>query len=496
MSLRLKKGNNVKYCMSRVVALGMLTGCLLLTGCSKEVDKQESENIKEQDSVSDVYLEDIAKTEDNWYIIEKKDLSLVEKSELTFLDELDYVENIQLFGTSNRINCYCQKDKDYKIDEMGILEFIGKDRQMRSAAYLSEDDLVSGRLPEVKDEIVLYSEDEGLVGEKIVVYLFDNQYLKFDYQNIDKYGISYDMNFGHMWGLDFDDEYYIQKEFTIVGILKSENSNIYFKDEYCDMISKAFMGVVYSKNHMITFDGTEKKACLQDIPGTLSLDGNVNIKTDDESTRNVFSGLEWTSQIDHSLILDNKKCYEVIFICDDSCKSNEVRLSKNYIDNNRSFDEEVDFDNVENVSTYKALYLNLYLYEENNSRESIWIEDSLCMLGKSFVERGKINTKELIMSVDEKLHNSGALVLLVGKELFNQLYHENKSYEVGVCLNEETDLEELKKDLENNGYRLVEEKKIYDKYNKISDEWSMKIGDIYINNENYKEVLNLITEEQ
>lgn len=152
------------------------------------------------------------------------------------VDQYDYV---------NDINYYCEEGKDYHFDygidsengmymassyfydeenegvkselhSEGTPAFDKKNKFMKSITCIDESDLAKGRMPESRNEIVLYSSDENQLNKKKEIY--------FTAENI-------------MGG-----EKYYHNTFQVVGLLKEKTSQIYFHGDFCHMISASADG--------------------------------------------------------------------------------------------------------------------------------------------------------------------------------------------------------------------------------------------------------------
>lgn len=148
---------------------------------------------------------------------------------VTAVDQYDYV---------NDINYYCEEGKDYHftygliddesynsymmeseetyVEESGgnddkSVVFDKKNKFMKSVTCIDENSLSTGRMPEQRMEIVLYSNDKSLLNKEKEIY--------FTAENI------------------MGEDAYYHNKFTIVGLLKEKTSQIYFHGDFCHMIS-------------------------------------------------------------------------------------------------------------------------------------------------------------------------------------------------------------------------------------------------------------------
>lgn len=181
-------------------------------------------------STSVFYHEDktrlVVKRADGEGITEKDVEKLYSVSNVAKVDSCEY---------ANDINFYVEKNKDYRYifgenngdsgdsvadkREVKSVLFLNEDHFMMSTDCITEKDLAEGRLPKSRNEIVLYSDEEGVLGSEKLCY--------FTAHNI--------------WG---PNEYY-GMDLTVVGILKEKTEQIYFSKDLCQMLSADMYGGKY-----------------------------------------------------------------------------------------------------------------------------------------------------------------------------------------------------------------------------------------------------------
>lgn len=166
---------------------------------------------------------------DTRLVIKHKDGSEITGGELEEIEKLSNVVMTDSCDYANDINYYMEEETDYsymysyrrrqKDEDTKTVKFLHTEKFMRSADCISEEDLAYGKLPEAGNEIVLYAEDDTLLGTTKLCY--------FTAANI--------------WDKD---EYY-QTELEIVGILKKETAQVYFSKGLCEMLSMNIDSGVY-----------------------------------------------------------------------------------------------------------------------------------------------------------------------------------------------------------------------------------------------------------
>lgn len=155
-------------------------------------------------------------------VVRKQDGSEITGQDIDNFNRIKYVRMADGYDYANDINYFIAYGVDYEYifrpseneqDEgrQKIFKPLIFNHYMKSDTCITAEDLSVGRLPEGRNEIVLYSEDQTLVGKTMSGY--------FQSRNIWSY-----------------EENYVT-ELTIVGILKEEQDQVYFSTELCDMLT-------------------------------------------------------------------------------------------------------------------------------------------------------------------------------------------------------------------------------------------------------------------
>lgn len=173
-------------------------------------------------------------------VVKKKDDSAITDEDVKRLNSIKHVLYTDRYDFANDINYYITEGVDYdyvyqEIDDSQTkdnsvsIDFLHRRNFMRSSSCLETSDLAAGRLPESRNEIVLYSKDQSILGSEKICY-FD---------------------FMALWGYN---EYYTTTV-KVVGLLKQESNQVYFSDELCQMISFGLYDVSFqlhaSKNPIL-----------------------------------------------------------------------------------------------------------------------------------------------------------------------------------------------------------------------------------------------------
>lgn len=183
--------------------------------------------------------------------VSRKDGEAITTKDLEKMKSIRNVTMVDLYDYVNDINYYVQEGKDYHFkyelnsfspdnglvsgtkDELhsgGTPVFDKKNKFMKSISCIEKGDLAAGRMPEKRNEIVMYTSDQEKLNKEMEIY--------FTAENIT------------------GDNYYHSK-FKVVGILKEKTSQIYFHGDLCHMLSAPADGDQISMEYL--FDDKAQK---------------------------------------------------------------------------------------------------------------------------------------------------------------------------------------------------------------------------------------------
>ncbi|MDO4166614.1 MAG: ABC transporter ATP-binding protein [Eubacteriales bacterium] len=161
-----------------------------------------------------------ADEEKNRIVIRHQDGSPITEKDLKEIKQIRNVVTVDQYDNINDINFYYKKDRDYEIhfgyndfdQERGSFTAIDDSHFMRSSTCISKEDLAAGRLPQKREEVVLYSKKgkEALDTEKVCYLTSENA-----------------------WGSDE----YIEWKIKVVGVLKEPTEQIYFSPALSQMLT-------------------------------------------------------------------------------------------------------------------------------------------------------------------------------------------------------------------------------------------------------------------
>lgn len=183
-----------------------------------------------KDYNNSIYLQE----NDSRLSVRREDGGAITSKDLKKMQSIRNVVQVDQYDYANDINYYVEEGKDYKftygttdygmitenVSELHTdqnLELLNKEKFVKSITCISKEDLSTGRMPENRNEIVLYSDDSKKLNTEVEIY--------FTAENI----------------LESDASYY-HHNYKIVGLLKEETEQIYFHGDLCHMLSAAADG--------------------------------------------------------------------------------------------------------------------------------------------------------------------------------------------------------------------------------------------------------------
>lgn len=161
--------------------------------------------------------------EDNTRLtVRHTDGSPITRQDIARIEALPNVVAADSCDSANDINYYITENQDYEYiygvvrswsgsQTVKRTSFLNEDHFLMSSDCIDRDDLIAGNLPEDRTEIVMYSEDESLLGTSMICYFTAH----------------------NLWG----QENFYSIKVTVVGLLKEESDQVYFSRELCRMLS-------------------------------------------------------------------------------------------------------------------------------------------------------------------------------------------------------------------------------------------------------------------
>ncbi len=157
---------------------------------------------------------------DTRLVVKKADGTLFTEDDYKKIAAITHVAMVDSCDYANDINYYIEEDVDYEYqynfhwghrEPVTTLKLLEPVKFMRSIDCITEDDLAYGRLPESRNEIVLYDSGDSMLGKTKTCFFTAN----------------------NIW----DSNEYYEAKLKVVGILKEETKQVYFAKELCQMLS-------------------------------------------------------------------------------------------------------------------------------------------------------------------------------------------------------------------------------------------------------------------
>lgn len=238
--LNLKSQPKRSFLMFMLVLVATLASFVFLANFKANIDDHKTKAL----STNLFYNLD-----DTRMLVRKNDGAVITDDILNeaYVKDVKYVEKYDLITDMNYF-----RPTDYKMKYSGGIQqggendgqlidnssYLLKDysHYMRSGCNLKESDLSSGRLPVGNFEMVVYSEDESVIGTEELVF----------FQNTRK------------WGVNF----YYRYNMKIVGILKEKTDQAYFSEDICMMMDLSEYDVSMEFYYFVREYGRTKQRAL------------------------------------------------------------------------------------------------------------------------------------------------------------------------------------------------------------------------------------------
>ena len=187
--------------------------------------------------------------DDTRLVVKKTDGSAFTQADIDRIADVRNVTVVDSCDFANDINYYLIENRDYEYlygnrrkgeEKTKVVSFLNEEHFMRSVDCINEEALAEGRLPEARNEIVLYSEDSFLIGQKLLCYFTAN----------------------NIW----DSGEYYQTELVITGLLREETEQVYFTKELCSMLSMHVDSGVYRLYYAYDFSKQDYELKPEVIP--------------------------------------------------------------------------------------------------------------------------------------------------------------------------------------------------------------------------------------
>lgn len=333
-------------------------------------------------------------------VIRKSDDSVMTEEDVKKIQKVKYVQQTDLYDGVNDIVYAYRENKDYQLeysvrvtrmdypDHMDV-KFLVDDQYMRSDSCLKESALSEGRLPEAENEVVLYSKDKDALGSTVCFYFSNKQ----------------------VWG----EEQYIQKDMTVVGILKKKTSQVYFDGAFCRwmaMNSRAIHSILYVQ------DATAGRGVI-----TQKIDELTTSLNREELKEASGQAMESGSAI----LLGTEN---IIFEPNDKLEDGQVVFSTLY------YDMHVQIENVDGRATQRKNPFKI--------RNQV-----LCMY------EGEEGDTSVMLEVLPQESKSSTQVVQVSRNLYNSMYPEQDSKQLTVYIKDYAYTDRVLEAIRGKGYEAI-----------------------------------------
>lgn len=333
--------------------------------------------------------------------VKRADGSEITDEDVAEISALANVVTVDSCEYCNDINYYYEENTDYQIvysaqrdwdstKERYTFKFLNDDHFMRSVSCIDESDLAAGSIPSGLTEIVVYSEDESLIGTTVTMFFRAH----------------------NLWGQNC----YCSYEMTIVGVLKEDADQIYFSEEFCLMLG-GYMDAgqfwLYSDWNDKTQDYSTKVSYIpiikEDLEGLQVRMGGRTLSEQENGETTFYS-----SVLFHFVEIDDHNA-----AITDSATELDVELSSALADNSDDFLEvssEFYYTYYQPVKTQAAVYITSYAMTDSvmEKLESMGYEViSTYRVSVSGYNETKVNNRMVVIGVSA----FGLLVLALAEIL-------------------------------------------------------------------------------
>ena len=305
-------------------------------------------------------------SDDTRIVVRYPDGNQLKEEDFAFFKTLKHVVYTEEYSLVNDMYYFSEKGVDYQVTYNNIEtdkekdpvfeEFIYLDKYSKfvfSTSGLEEADLSYGRLPENTNEVVIYAEDDSLLGSSFPCFFSHQRH----------------------WPINA----YIRMDMTVCGILKEPTQQYYFSEDLCRVL------------------------------------GNITHQYEEY----------YTSGVPYNNVLNFYNTQNIIFYIDDS-----YQLKK----------EEMLFPGDKYVAAKDRLFFNIYIVEHGNYK---------------LIKNLNINHLQSGEPIVVGKHNSTKQFAVVSKELYDELYSELFTTQVGVYIEDYAYMDDVLKEIRSAGYEAV-----------------------------------------
>lgn len=374
-------------------------------------------------------------------IVRNIDDSTITKEDVEKIRDIKYVEQIDLYDSVSD-TYYLLKEKEdyqyvYNYRETDKMEpdykrayAIKKDKFMKTSCCITEDDLAYGKMPEELYDIVIYSENENVVGTTISMYLGND----------------------NVWGTDL-----VYVTCRVTGILEDETEQIYFSQEMGRMLNadaNQYMEYIAENDEKVQSLDEKTKArvslaFLSRFIGDAEEPEIVRLKYETEEEREE-DGKNATQAVSP----------RPIFVINEKLTGNEVIVSAEFVAKSYTMDKS---GNVypKNISSILRIAIDDEYYDNDIESCKLKLEDTYDEEEKKRIEQelSELYEKKYIYGItveaQEETSLSTANVVQVSRELYEKMMGLRDSDQMAVYIRDYAYADSVLKDIDDLGYGVL-----------------------------------------
>ncbi len=370
-------------------------------------------------------------------IVRNYDGTAFSSEDVEKIQKVGRVESVELYDGITDAYCLLVENQDYEIvnkvkeDDYSLpshktVRALSNGLFIRSQTCITESDLLIGNMPENLYDIVVYSDDESLLGQSVRFYI----------------GKKND------WGNQL-----ARVTCNVVGLLKRESDTVYFSEEFASMISvspndildQLLLGYADSLEGLTITDQLTVKTL-----GYLPKNGlnNSGIYDDSREGFDKYNGKDLYNEI----CAINNRLYNFseytitdlpIFIINEDLSGNDVKLSNEAVNKT----SRTNLGNGKTIVHMLGSSMVLSLYNQEGSLDwQVTQEDE---------KYNTTNVFSLKFTATLGTTLSTQRVMEVGRDLYDKIVFDKDSYQMSVFIKDYAYTEDVIDDIEDLGYEAA-----------------------------------------
>lgn len=361
-------------------------------------------------------------------IVRNSDNSVFTEEDIEKINNIGYVIETDMYDAVSDTYYLVNENVDYRYDyytrdkrtdepDHWEITILNKTKFMRTSTCINEDDLEWGSLPKDLYDIVIYSEDESLIGTTMSLYLGND----------------------NVWGTDM-----VYVTCKITGILEDETEQIYFSEKMGQMLS------LNANEYM--------EHIAEDIEDTSNIYGGIF------GILGVRSEKPYIEFGDTEGAIGTRRSARPIFIVNEKLTGNEMILSQQFVARSYVVQDGIivpytvmntlQYNLVDEAKEKEAQQLIRYIDRLTHELERG--EDVLEALEEMQANYDAIISESKVLSTDligqQEMSFSTENIFEVSEEFFNQVGGYQQSQQLAVYIKDYAYVENVLGDLSKLGY--------------------------------------------